>query len=194
MFELRKMALAFGCAMAAGFMAQAAVAADSGTLTFAGEVTDNTCDVVVNGGTADATITLPRVSSKTLAKAGDVTGRVFVRMNLSNCGLVAGGAATATQVHAFWQASPLINAGGRLINTDTTTGGAKNVEIQMLNNSLLPIDMSQPDGLQKSTVAAITGAAGAGTAELAHYAQYYATGASTPGLVKSKLEYVLSYN
>lgn len=190
MFEFRKIVLAFSCAL----VAHSAMAADSGTLTFAGEVTDNTCDVAVNGGAADATITLPRVSSKTLAKAGDVTGRVFVRMSLSNCGLVSGGAATATQVHAFWQASPLINTAGRLINTDTTASGAKNVDIQMLNDTLLPIDLTQTDGLQKSTVATITGAPGAGTAELSHYAQYYATGASTPGLVKSQLEYVLSYN
>ncbi|WP_162270020.1 fimbrial protein [Pseudomonas chlororaphis] len=194
MLEFRKTVLALGCAMAAGLMTQGAMAADAGTLTFSGEVTDNTCDVVVNGGAADATITLPRVSSKTLAKSGDVTGRVFVRMSLSNCGLVSGGAATATKVHAFWQASPLINVGGRLINTDNTTAGAKNVDIQMLNDTLLPIDLSKPDNSQNSTVATITGAAGAGTAELTHYAQYYATGASTPGLVKSQLEYVLSYN
>jgi major type 1 subunit fimbrin (pilin) len=190
MFDFRKTALAFSCALAAGLAAHNAMAADAGTLTFTGVVTDSTCDVAVNGGTNDATITLPRVPTKSLAKAGDVTGRTFVRLNLSNCSLAAGG----SQVRAFWQASPQINANGRLINEDaTTTGGAKNVEIEMLNDAQASIDLSQPDGLQKSTVATITGAAGSGTAELVHYAQYYATGPSTPGTVKATLQYVLSY-
>ncbi|WP_130905490.1 MULTISPECIES: fimbrial protein [unclassified Pseudomonas] len=195
MISMKKFAFAASVVVATA-MAQTAMAADTGVIDFTGEVTDTTCDVSVNGGTANATVTLPRVSSSALANAADVTGRVFVRMNLSNCGLVAGGTGTpATAVHAFWQASPIINVNGRLNNqTAVASGGATNVQIQMLNDTLQPIDLSKPDGQQNTTNATIVGAAGAGTAELVHYAQYYATGQSTPGLVTSQLEYVLSYN
>jgi len=190
MIDVRKTVLALSCVLATGLAANSAMAADNGTLSFTGEITDTTCDVAVNGGNADSTIALPRVSTKSLAKAGDVTGRVFVRMSLSNCSLAS--PATSSKVHAFWQAAPEINSSGRLINT-ATTGAATNVEIEMLNDTLTSIDLSKPDGQQNSTVATITGATG-GTAELTHYAQYHAIGAATAGLLTSKLQYVLSYN
>lgn len=36
-----------------------AYAASTGTITFEGQLTDTTCDVSVNGGGPDATVTLP---------------------------------------------------------------------------------------------------------------------------------------
>lgn len=191
-FNTKKLAAIICCAAAMSGM-QIASADDQGTLTFNGMISDNTCDVAVNGGTADATIKLPTVSANTLAAQGDTTGRVFVRMDLSNCGLVSvpGDDPTATEVYAFWQASPDINLNGRLLNTDTGAGAATNVEIQMLNDSMAAIDLAKADGAQNTSIAQITAA---NTAELVHYAQYFATGASTPGTVASKLEYVISYN
>lgn len=45
--------------------AVSAMAAD-GTINFNGKVTDTTCSIAVNGGTGNATVTLPTVSSNSL--------------------------------------------------------------------------------------------------------------------------------
>jgi major type 1 subunit fimbrin (pilin) len=194
MFNCKKVLIVAGCLTALGALSQGAMAASAGVINFQGEVTDTTCDVAVNGGAADATIVLPRVSSTVLKNAGDVAGRTFVRMSLSNCGMAAtpGVGAGGTHVHAFWQASPTITTNGRLMNTDAVQP-AQNVEIQMLNDAMDPINLAVGDTQQNTTLATIS-AASPGTAELTHYAQYYATSQSQAGLVKSKLEYVISYN
>lgn len=45
-----------------------------GTITINGQITDTTCTISVDGGSNDATVTLPTVSSTTLGAAGATAG------------------------------------------------------------------------------------------------------------------------
>lgn len=163
--------------------------ANSGTVDFAGAVVDTTCTVAVNGGGNNSTIKLPHVSTAVLDAASVTAGRVAVRMSLSGCSVVSGLA--PTNVNVFWEASPQINAEGRLVNQSAT--GAQNVEIQMLKDDGVGIiNLAKTDGDQNTSVVAYADAA-AGTKDLVHFAQYFATGQATAGAVTAQLGYVLSY-
>src|SRR3546814_14660827 len=65
----------------AGILAGAQVAlASDGTITFQGEITANTCDIDVNGsGATNNTVTLPPISTDSLAAANAPAGRPPVR-------------------------------------------------------------------------------------------------------------------
>jgi len=53
--------------------AGSALAAD-GTITITGQITDMTCNIAVDGGSNDATVTLPTVSTGSLDAAGKTAG------------------------------------------------------------------------------------------------------------------------
>ena len=93
------------------FTTGAVSAASSGTITFNGELTANTCDVSVDGQGADATVTLPTVSVSQLDKATKTSGQTGFNMTLSNC------SGTLESASAFFEAGPSLDLStGRLIN------------------------------------------------------------------------------
>lgn len=170
---------------AAAMGSQLAHAAPDGTITFNGAITATTCKI--NGGAAPAnfTVTMPTVSTTTLAAADQTAGRTGFRIALTNC--TAGG-----NVHTFFEAGPTVDVGtGRLINS----GAATNVEVELLNKDGSAITVGASDGtgagLQNSKSVAIVG----GAANLDYYSQYHATGgASGAGSVTSSVTYDISYN
>lgn len=94
-----------------------AQAASTGIITFNGELTASTCDVIVDGKAADATVVLPTNSMRSPKLRGETS---FV-MALNNC---SGALQTAS---AFFEAGASVDTTtGRLKNL---TGGATNVSL-----------------------------------------------------------------
>ena len=188
-----KKIVAIGSVIALGVMGNIAMAND-GKIDFVGGVTASTCDVSVNKQGKNALIKLPTVASKLLKAAGDTAGRTSVNFQLTNCTLADG----KTKASVYFVAGPNINTDGRLTNSQTASG-TTNVDLQMLNTDLTPMDLSrgvpgvdaggQPVAGQGATPVTID----AGTASIRHYAQYYATGAATAGGLRANVEYEINY-
>ncbi|MBC3218632.1 fimbrial protein [Serratia fonticola] len=161
-----------------------AQAASTGTITFNGELTANTCDVVVDGQQADATVILPTVSTSQLQTATRTAGDTGFVMALSNC------AGTLETASAFFQAGASVDAvTGRLLNT---TGGATNVSLQLLDASSptqAVIKAGSQDQVTAMTYQDVTG----GSATLPYIVRYYAEAATTAGTVVSSVVYSIQY-
>lgn len=158
-----------------------AVAAPDGTITFNGSVIGQTCEVSVNNGSKDGTVTLPTVVSSLLAQEGQVAGATSFSIALKDCTPKEG------NVRAFFQTGTNVdNASGTLKNNGT----ARNVHIQLLDvagNVLKAGDESQRSGSTNSQALAN------GAATLSYSAQYYATGIATIGTVATSVEYSIDY-
>lgn len=159
-----------------------AQAADTGTITFNGDLIAATCNVAVGGGTTNAIVTLPSVNTSNLAAAAQTAGLTGFNMTLSGCG------ATPATASAYFESGTGVNAvNGNLLNT----GAATNVELQLLDgsNNFTPIkagDAGQINATQYVNVAS-------GTATLPYAVQYYATGLTGAGSVTSTVTYALQY-
>lgn len=156
-----------------------------GTITFNGEVTDKTCTIVTPQGT-DFTVTLPTVSSSTLAAAGQVAGRTPFSINLSDC--------NPGQVATYFEPGATVDLGTGRLNNVATTAAATQVQLQLLgdNNVFLPV-VSAGAGSAQANSQWVTVNAG-GSADLNYFVEYYATGPSTPGEVTSSVKYTVIYN
>lgn len=170
-------------ALALLVMSAASQAASTGTITFNGELTASTCDVIVDGQAADATVVLPTVSTNQLKTPAQVAGRTGFNMALTNC------TGTLKSASAFFEAGSTVDTvNGRLKNT--STGGATNVSLQLLDgaNSSV-IQAGNQNQIIKNTYASVA----SGSATLPYAVQYYAEGATTAGLVKSSVVYSIMY-
>ncbi|WP_196062278.1 MULTISPECIES: fimbrial protein [unclassified Serratia (in: enterobacteria)] len=163
-----------------------AQAASTGTITFNGELTANTCDVVVDGQQADATVILPTVSTSQLQAATRTAGDTGFVMALSNC------AGTLETASAFFQAGASVDAvTGRLLNT-AGGAGATNVSLQLLDASSptqAVIKAGSQDQVTAMTYQDVTG----GSATLPYIVRYYAEDATTAGKVVSSVVYSIQY-
>ena len=156
-----------------------AFAAD-GTITINGNVTASTC--VINSGTPDFVVTLPTVSTTVLDTANDTAGRTPFTINLTEC-------SAATDVATYFEPGSTVDfATGRLNNT--TTGGAANVQVQLLgsNNAVIPV-LAGPTQTNSQVVATDVN----GAAALNYYAEYYATGVAGAGDVTTSVQYTITY-
>lgn len=162
-------------------LATSSVFAADGTITINGLITDKTC--TINSGAKDFTVTLPTVSQKVLANPGEVAGRTPFTIKLTDCS--AGTVATY-----FEPGSTVDFNSGRLNNA---TGSATNVQVQLLgsNNSVIPVLAAGSNGAQ--TNSQLVTVAAAGSTDLNYYAEYYATGQSTPGNVATSVKYTIVY-
>ncbi|AOI68794.1 fimbrial protein [Burkholderia ubonensis] len=174
-----KRKIAFGALFSALALPMAAHATD-GTITFNGAIEAQTCTISVNGGDKDATVQLPTVSASTLAAKGQTAGATNFTIALSEC------SGKATQVRAFFEAGP--NVDGTSGNLNNTNGAATNVQVQLLNAD--GVALKAGDESQRS-YAATTLSNGAAT--MIYGAQYYATGASTAGDVRTSVTYAIDY-
>ncbi|MFC0226137.1 fimbrial protein [Serratia aquatilis] len=102
-------------------------AAFTGTITFNGELTANTCEVIVDGQGANANVALPTIGTNQLTAATNTAGRTGFNMALSNC------AGTLKTASAFFEAGASVDqVSGRLKNM---TGTATNVDLQLRDGS-----------------------------------------------------------
>ncbi|CAI1665586.1 fimbrial protein [Serratia fonticola] len=161
-----------------------AQAASTGTITFEGELTANTCDVVVDGQNADATVILPTVSTSQLQDAANTAGDTSFVMALSNC------SGTLETASAFFQAGASVDAvTGRLMNMGA---GATNVSLQLLDGSSPTqevIKVGSPEQVGAMTYKTVTG----GSTTLPYIVRYYAEAPTTAGTVVSNVVYSIQY-
>ena len=164
-------------ALAGAGMMNSAVAAD-GTITFTGRITSQTC--TINDGRPDFSVLLPTVSVQTLNASGTTAGRTPFRINLTNCD------EDLEEVAVYFE--PGANTSlydNRLINTGTAT----NVELQLLNDNLTPLKLSEGVDAQGVKFIPVKNRA----ATLTYFAEYYAIGSTGAGTVESSTQYTVVY-
>lgn len=154
--------------------------ANTGTITFDGSITSNTCNTTVNGSGTN-TVTLPPVSADLLANSGDVAGLSGFTIDLSGC---TGSLQTAS---AFFEPGATVNTDGRL----TTAGTATNVDIQLLDgsNANAPIVAGNTNQVNGNSYVSLS----SGTASLPYAARYYATGQAGAGDLTTSVTYSIQY-
>ncbi|WP_337264252.1 MULTISPECIES: fimbrial protein [unclassified Serratia (in: enterobacteria)] len=160
-----------------------AQAASTGTITFNGELTASTCDVIVDGKAADATIILPTVGINQLNAAAKTAGRTGFIMALNNC------TGTLKTASAFFEAGASVDqVTGRLKSTGTAT----NVALQLLDGSKASPAVIQAGNQNQRTNTQFVSVA-TGSANLPYAVEYYANGATTAGTVISTVVYSIQY-
>lgn len=163
------------------FISTSALAASDNTITFQGEVTDETCSVAINGNQAKPVVLLPTVSSKDLTRDGETAGQVTFDIGVSGC---TGDTANATKISTVFVGNQ-VTSNGNLGNT----GSAKNVEVQLLDTSDAVINLT--NGFTGNGDLQLE--PGASEASATYTAQYYSTGKATAGSVEATLQYAVSY-
>ncbi|MFM0179095.1 fimbrial protein [Paraburkholderia aspalathi] len=174
-----------------GFASLNASAAD-GSFIINGTVTASTCSIngTANGTAYSKNITLPTVAATALSSAGATAGpsqASDIQINLTGC------SAQTTKAVATWENGAAVDqATGNLVN-QASTGAAGNVEVQLLNAAMQPIDIrSNTNNTLANNGVTVTG--GNTTAPLQYYAQYIANGgAASAGAVKATAAFTMSY-
>lgn len=190
--------------IALSLMAGSTVASDNtGTVTFGGELTESSCKVDIEGQGPNAVITLPTVSTNTLAQAGKVTGRTAFNMNLHDCVYRQSDPSRMaprnnydypfSRVSAFFETGSTVDQTvGRLKNMDTSPTGATFVQLQLLDgsNGFAPIKVGNTKQVTDTVYVKIDDD---DKATLPYAVEYYATGETTAGKVNSSVVYTLQY-
>ena len=184
-------ALAIATGSLLGLASFGAHAAD-GSFTINGTVTASTCSInsTAAGNAYTKTITLPTVAASALSSAGATAGvsqAADIQINLTGC------SAQTTKAVAMWEnGAPVDQTTGNLMN-QASTGAAGNVEVQLLNAAMQPIDIrSNTNNTLANNGVTVTG--GNTTAPLQYYAQYIANGgAASAGAVKATAAFTMSY-
>lgn len=152
------------------------------TITFIGEVSDQTCEVTINGNASNPTVLLPTVSKADLASAGSTAGETPFTIAVSGCTV---NATQASPISTVFVGNNLTNA-GNLGNTGTAT----NVALQILDG----VGGAGVDLTGSAAVAGLNVAAGETTASYDFAVQYISeTGNATSGSVTSSVQYAVSY-
>ncbi|WP_130617566.1 fimbrial protein [Dyella amyloliquefaciens] len=177
---------------ALGFVAIGSAAhasSNGGTITFTGAVTDETCTVTggagTDGGTGNFTVALDPVAASKLPSAGSFANKKPFQVIIGGQGQGScqdGKVATMS----FLASSPRVNPNGNLDNA--LTGQATNTQVQVLDATGTAI------ALNTGTWSVNSPAIANNTATIDFGAQYFATGAATPGLVSTSVIYAVTYN
>lgn len=185
---MNRKVLAFA-ALVSATGAQYANAID-GTINFNGQLTATTCDIAVNGSGAStaAVVTLPTVSTGSLASNGQTAGQTAFNITLANC------SGTNQTAAAFFEAGPSVDqASGQLRNT---TGTAGNVRLQLVdlgNNAVIRAGNAEQRTTAFRNAVTSTGTPSQGSANLPYAVRYIASGQTTPGTVLSTVTYSIDY-
>ncbi|WP_257008212.1 fimbrial protein [Haemophilus haemolyticus] len=166
-------------------------------ITVTGEVLNSTCEI--KSGDRDQTIKLKSVGTNQLKKVGDVAADHLVQIKLQNCKTTTAGVPGTTtpgtgthKVTVTFNATDKIDYynDGTLKNVEPGATVAKNVNIQFanLNGTSIRLGTNDPNNTLKPTEAARSD-----EHVVEFLARYYATGQSTPGLVKGEAELDLAY-
>ncbi|CAM4216540.1 fimbrial protein [Serratia silvae] len=188
------MALSLAIGGLASVPASAAIApgvTPGGNINFTGEVTNATC--LINGKTPNGSINmdipLEKVSASELSFVGATAKPYSFSITLGgpndpNC--IDGSIASVY----FEPSSPAISPNGWLKNTDNSSNGATNVEIQILNAETdTPINLAS--GIGNYSPKTIVNQ----TAQYNYVGRYVAVnGSATPGQVASTVKYSIVYN
>ncbi|WP_058910084.1 fimbrial protein [Entomohabitans teleogrylli] len=177
--------------MSSSLLSVSAIAADTGTITFNGSVTDTTCKVDIGGSGADGTVNLPPVSTTALNTPGNTVGKTRFTLQLSDC---SGAALSTATAKAFFQPGNSVDsATGRLLN-QAGGGAATNVSLQLRDGQDDTV-INAGAASQTTHTAGFVDISGAdiGTASLPYFVEYYAEGSASAGAVTSQVTYNIIY-
>lgn len=161
---------------------QATNAESANTITFKGEVTEQTCEVVVDGVSARPVVLLPSVSKSDLSAAASTAGLTSFTLGVTGCTADT----TALDIKTLFVANNMTSL-GNLANTGT----AQNVELQLMSDSA---GTQAIDLRDRTPVAGITVAAGDTAGEHDFAVQYFSpNGGATAGTVVGSVQYSISY-
>ena len=183
--------IALATALVLGLGAAGSASAETGLITFTGSVTDSTCAVSggtgTDGGTTNFTVALDAAPATSLAAAGSTAARKDFQIIFSNGNGGACAAALTSVDFSYSSSSPNVNTNGRLRNILTAAQqAATNVDLQIL-------DGTTPLNLTLGTVKRIA-LSTTGPTTTTYGVQYFATGQSTVGGVRSNVIYNAVYN
>jgi major type 1 subunit fimbrin (pilin) len=169
-----------------------------GTITFTGNVTDTTCDVVggygTGGETSNITVVLDSVPTSALTAAGNTAGGKAFQLILggqSGCTIATPGTAQLSYDPSS------VNIDGTNSGTlkNTAVGGATNTNIQLVHGTDSGGQVLDLGNALLNQPIAPDDATAPNQASWNFFAQYFSTvGGSTPGAVKSNVQYKVSYN
>ncbi|AMO74336.1 MULTISPECIES: fimbrial protein [Pseudomonas] len=164
-------------ALAAG----GAQAATGGQISFTGHVMEDTCEVSVNGGGADASINLPSISTSDFDTVGSTAGEQRFTIALNGC--------TVGQTYKVDFASANVNptTGNLAFNGEAMS--MSGIELQIANEELEAIDLrTNANNVSKPMDEA-------GPLEFAYYARYVQTSELvSPGTADTALLYSIRYD
>jgi len=169
-------------------LAATAVQAQANKITFEGEVTEQTCQVTVNGQT-DAQVLLPTVKTTDLNGQASKAGQTPITMLITGCKKPSAGGKKDIKVkfHGF-----NVDSDGNLGNSANQSAATK-VAVQLTKDAS-GTDAIALDNLQTTTVDAATLADDDETATYVFGARYFSKdGGAGAGAVKASVEYTLSY-
>ncbi|WP_349985549.1 fimbrial protein [Stenotrophomonas sp. WHRI 8082] len=158
--------------------------AQSGEITFNGQVTSVTCEVSFNGVVGDnPTIILPTVAASSL-RMGESGGLTPVVMHVNGADPQCSSGTVSVVLNAT-RAANLRN--GRLINTGPGIGGGTNVAVALRDRQDQPIDLTG------GVILTGTPAVGGGV-DIHFSSEYYAdVNDGMPGIFRAPLGYTLTY-
>ena len=182
---MKKQSLLIALLATIGFVG-AAQAAD-GTVTFKGDLKATTCAVsggTPGTGTGDFTVTMPTLQAATLPSAGVTAGSTAYNIYVGGPSDATCADGTKVGVHYEPNSAAVDPATGRL-NVGRT---GSNVQIQVSDaQTKTPINLATNT---TSTPVTVVG----NQATLPFTAEYYATGAATPGAIESSAQYSVTFN
>ena len=171
--------IASGIAMV---LTQPAFADSANTITFKGEVTEQTCEVTVNGVNARPVVLLPSVAKSELAAAASSAGLTTFTLGVTGCTTDT----DALDIKTVFIANNMTDR-GNLANT----GSAQNVELQLMTDSAGTTAIDLRDA---QPVGGISVAAGQTSGEHDYAVQYFSpAGGATAGTVVSAVQYAITY-
>ncbi|MGE6433819.1 fimbrial protein [Shewanella baltica] len=150
------------------------------TITFQGEVSDQTCEVAINGNTGNQTVLLPTVSATALATPGATAGETSFTISVEGCSPNA----SALAIDTVFVGSN-VTSSGNLGNT----GSAEGVSIQLLDAVAgSPVNLTNG-----ASVTGLNVASNEISASHDFAVQYYAEATAVAGSVISSVQYAISY-
>lgn len=161
--------------------------ASDGTISITGNVIGSTCKVDAgNGGNGDARVALDRISSSSLAEAGNTAAFKAFSIKLSGCDSTLTG-----QVKVGFEVGPNTDtASGRLINT----GSAEGVQLELRNADNSVIKVGDNSTVKGAALVLGTDADATGSASMNYLVGYHAAKAKvTAGTVISSVTYSIIY-
>ncbi|PVZ81813.1 F17 fimbrial protein [Serratia sp. S1B] len=175
-----KLSLCAAALMVVTGHAMAAGEVTNGTVEFNGKLISETCSIVP--ADVDKQVTLPTLSVLSLASAGTVAGTTDFSLSVEECGDVKNVAAHFEAIGSTGSDG----ATGNLTNTITDDTGAGNVQVRLF-------DAGTSAHIPVGGTGAFFPIEDDNTATMHYVGGYYATGATTSGLVNAKVSYTLAY-
>jgi P pilus assembly protein, pilin FimA len=165
-------------------MLSASSAFAANDLTINGAVSDQTCEVKIDGNTTNPTILLPTVSTAELATAGSEAGEKTFSLGISGCTAQPNDVDIKTKFVSKTGASNK----GNLVNS--MPNGAENVQIQLKDSQGNPIDLTSTQLVDGLTLPANSESASADFT-VGYISE---TGGATAGEVEAVLQYAVQYD